>query len=145
MKTTISTRKPVDEITAEDLRCFPIWEYALDEEGDPDQDETWIKPASADAVPSGAYSQIVAASFTVDSSTSLTGFMIVTTAEQPVALSPGAIVTDGGYRFIPSSPMSGYEERREALARNLGVTFPLAYRLCVAIAGEQAPRHGIIE
>ena len=33
MKATLSTRKPIDEITIEDLRSFPVWEFASDEEG----------------------------------------------------------------------------------------------------------------
>jgi len=37
-------RKPVDKITLDDLRSFPVWEYANDEEGIPGRDETWMKP-----------------------------------------------------------------------------------------------------
>lgn len=38
-------RKPVDELTIEDLKENPIWEWAIDEEENEEQDETWVKPS----------------------------------------------------------------------------------------------------
>lgn len=37
--------KPVDELTIEDLKEHPIWEWAIDEEESEEQDETWVKPS----------------------------------------------------------------------------------------------------
>lgn len=37
--------KPIDELTIEDLKQNPIWEWALDEEENEESDETWVKPA----------------------------------------------------------------------------------------------------
>src|SRR5882724_9722481 len=37
-------RKQVYELTLEDLVAFPAWEFALDEEGEPDQDEATVRP-----------------------------------------------------------------------------------------------------
>ena len=36
--------KSLDDITLEDVLKFPIWEWALDEEGEEGQDETWQRP-----------------------------------------------------------------------------------------------------
>jgi hypothetical protein len=36
--------KPVDELTIEDLKENPIWEWAIDEENE-EQDETWVTPS----------------------------------------------------------------------------------------------------
>lgn len=36
--------KPLDEITLDDALKNPIWEWALDEEGNDGQDETWQRP-----------------------------------------------------------------------------------------------------
>lgn len=36
--------KPMDDVTLEDMLQYPIWVFALDEEGDEGQDETWLKP-----------------------------------------------------------------------------------------------------
>ncbi len=35
--------KPLDELTIEDLKKYPIWEWSLENE-DSDGDETWVKP-----------------------------------------------------------------------------------------------------
>jgi hypothetical protein len=37
--------KPVDELTVEDFKESPIWEWAIDEEENEDQDETWVRPS----------------------------------------------------------------------------------------------------
>ena len=34
------------DLTAQDFERFPIWEFALDEEGQPGQDEATVRPAS---------------------------------------------------------------------------------------------------
>lgn len=39
----MSNCKPIDELTIEDLKQNPIWEWAIDEE---EYDETWVKPAA---------------------------------------------------------------------------------------------------
>lgn len=144
MKATLATRKPVDQITIEDLRTFPVWEFATDEEDQPGRDETWIKPVKTAVVPAGAFSQLVAASFSTGA-TDWMGFMEVSTARQPFELSPGAIVTPDAYYFIPSPGMVGAVRVRAALAQALGFTFPLSYSLRVAIAGESRLRQGSID
>jgi hypothetical protein len=37
LATTLKTRKPVVNLTVSDLRAFPIWEFAIDEEGEAEQ------------------------------------------------------------------------------------------------------------
>jgi hypothetical protein len=37
-------RKPVDQLTWADFAASPVWEFALDEEGEPGQDETTVRP-----------------------------------------------------------------------------------------------------
>lgn len=41
----MGTSKPIDELTIEDFKRSPIWEWALEEEENEDQDETWVRPA----------------------------------------------------------------------------------------------------
>ena len=143
MKATLFTRKPIIKLTATDLRAFPVWEFAIDEESHPDQDETWVRPVQAEAVPTGAYSQIVAASFTSPpSSSTFVGFMIVSTDGQPPDLSPGAVLFRCGYHVIPS-PQEVSE--RAAFAGLLGAAFPLSYRLLVPLAGDAQLREGAIQ
>lgn len=44
-------RKQCFDLTAQDFELFPIWEFALDEEGRPGQDEATVRPAF---IPRGA-------------------------------------------------------------------------------------------
>jgi len=41
----MSKSKPVDDLTIEDLKENPIWEWAIDEEENEEQDETWVRPS----------------------------------------------------------------------------------------------------
>jgi hypothetical protein len=40
--------KPVDELTIEDLKENPIWEWAIDEEENEELDETWVIPSETE-------------------------------------------------------------------------------------------------
>jgi hypothetical protein len=42
--TKMNFRKQVYELTVEDLRQHPVWEFALDEEGEEGQDEATVRP-----------------------------------------------------------------------------------------------------
>jgi hypothetical protein len=42
-------RKQVYELTTDDLEHFPVWEFALDEEGDEVQDEATVRPRESSA------------------------------------------------------------------------------------------------
>ena len=44
MKYKTGKAKSLDDITLDDVLQHPIWIWASDEEGEPDQDETWQKP-----------------------------------------------------------------------------------------------------
>ena len=44
MPYTTGKAKSLDEITLDDVLKYPIWEWALDEEGEEGQDETWQRP-----------------------------------------------------------------------------------------------------
>jgi len=39
MPPTLATRKPVDELTAAELETFPVWEFAVDEDGDGEEQD----------------------------------------------------------------------------------------------------------
>ena len=70
-------RKQVYELTATDLNEFPVWEFALDEEGVVGQDEATVRPheTSGTLDPSdGMY--IVRASFLLADGTKAQGYLI---------------------------------------------------------------------
>jgi hypothetical protein len=157
MSTTLSRRKPVSKLKITDFRDFPVWEYAIDEEGKPGQDETWVRPVNHQLVRKGVYSQIVAASFTTASGRSLRGFMIVNTAEGKIEILPGVILGRVGYQPMPTMSRKFAARRhfdwaiqmRNQLVRRLGEAeskvFPIRYSLLVPFRGEKNLRKGTIK
>jgi hypothetical protein len=154
---TLKTRKPVVNLTVTDLRIFPLWEFAIDEESKGDQDETWVRPVNCDTIPRGAYSQIVASDFSTVAGRDLQGFMVVTTARGEVKITAGAVVGRVGYRVLPNvsrnlAAASKHEwvlRERDRLCRALNAkeadVFPLRYSLRVPIRGEQEVRTGMLK
>ena len=148
---TLDTRKPVDQLAPDDFAAFPIWEFALDEEAseaEPEQDETWVRPVDASAVPADAYSLLVAADLTTASGQPLQGFVGVTTAGA-LQIGPPILLANGRYLpYLPSAAafLRPKPHAGEWLAAQLGVPvaelFPLRYTLRVSIDGEAAPRSG---
>ena len=140
------TRKPVDRLTVNDFSAFPIWEYALDEEGIEGRDETWVRPLTARVIPKGKYSLQVAADLKTASGRSYSGFLNVTTAEGRVEIGGGVILDSSNYVPIPSREMFGFEQLKEVLLSRLRLSeaelFPITYTLRVLIEGEQALRSG---
>lgn len=145
------------KLTGTDFRIFPVWEYALDEEGEGEQDETWVRPVDCAAVRKGAYSQIVASDFATPAGRKLQGFMIVTTAHGQVEIDAGAVVGSVGYRVLPHLSRKLAVRRKapwvvEARDRLLSAVgqpeadvFPLRYSLRVPIRGERGTREGVLK
>ncbi len=156
MPTTLDTRKPVDDLSLEDLDCFPIWEFAMDEAHRADRDETWVRPVPGERVRKSGYSKIVATQFQSPLGRILQGFMVVATAGTNIEIRPGAIIS-GRYSVLPmvSREIAEREgctwsvEDRDRLvdALNAGEVevFPLKYRLKAVISGETLPRTGVVE
>jgi len=156
MPATLKTRKPVNELSVEDLLAFPIWEFATDEEDVQGQDETWVRPVRHNQVPREAYSQLVATDFTTAGGMRLQGFMTVSTAEG-TEVTAGAVVGEGAYHVLPSMSeeraqkeglswaVQSRKKLVEALHGSAGCVFPMAYRLRVAIRGEKTARSGVVE
>lgn len=156
MPPTLATRKPIEKLDAADLRAFPVWEYAIDEEGNGEQDETLVRPVDSVHIPKGQYSQIVAADFLTASGRKLNGFMIVTAAKRAIEIGPGAIIGRAGYLPLPALSRSDAArdavnwdlELRDGLLIALGEpesdVFPLRYSLRSAIQGERNRRSDIM-
>lgn len=157
MPATLKTRKPVVKLTVTDLRTFPVWEYAIDEEGDGDQDETWVRPVDCTTVRKGVYSQIVATDFATPAGSELQGFMIVTTAQGKVEIHAGAVVGSLGYRALPwlsrklairrnaTWDVAARDRLLSAVGQSEAEVFPLQYSLRVLIRGEKEARRGVLK
>lgn len=129
MKPSLKTRKPIDELRIADVDAFPVWEFATDEEGNEDQDETWVRPMRVKQIPSDAYSLLVSANFTAPNGAKYKGIVGVSTA--------AGFEARYGRRFKAGA------RRRERARRKAKDLFPLSYRLAVRVEGEAALREGV--
>ena len=145
MRPSLKTRKPIDQLTPEDLIAFPIWEFASDEEEDEEQDETWVRPYPAKMMGPDLYALSVAADFLAPSGQMFTGFVGVTTAGD-LEFGHGMLLHENDHIFVPSAGYPQAKKERKAVAAALGVkesqVFPLKFTLRVLLQGEVALRHG---
>ena len=151
----LGRRKPIRNIRPRDLRQYPIWEFAFDEERFEGMDDTWIRPVKRKTVPKNAYSQIVAADFTTQAGKELHGVMMVTKADDHMEIQSGRVVRMG-YHKLPAMSKHGTAKKRakasrkerDELARVLAVeegeVFPMRYRLKALVSGERTPRESRI-
>ena len=140
---TLKTRKPIDQLVSSDLIAFPIWEFALDEEGVEDQDETWVRPIDAKVVRKGQWSLPVAAEFRARTGTTFPGFVMVTTAEG-IKIDGAVLLPEAKYVVVDA----GSPAERRATAKALGMStrdlFPLTYTLRVRVGREKELRTGLV-
>jgi len=154
MKSYSKTRKPANQLKVEDFSAFPVWEYAIDEEGVDGQDESWVRPVLSKFVPKESYSQLVFSRFRTNSGRDAHGYLVVTPTTSSLtnlSHSGGAIVTPKGQAFVAyfegrmSESMKNDSVQRISRALNVSVAeiFPLHYELLVSIEGESKPRNGV--
>jgi hypothetical protein len=128
MPPTITTRKPVDEITAVDLEAFPVWEFAIDEEdAEEERDETWVKPVPTSNVPANSSSLSIAAAVRLASGQVYPAVMFCDTHGGFDVAAIALLTTEG--RVLFSQGDSAAETRRNL--KRLGLShqnvFPLDY------------------
>jgi hypothetical protein len=140
---TLSTRKPIDQLTADDLVVFPIWEFATDEEDTEGQDETWVRPVDAPAIRTGLWSLSVAADFRTASGLLVPGFVGVTTADG-IELGHSVLLPDAKYVFVDVRDESARSRTARALDLIESKLFPLTFTLRVRIGKEKEFREGSI-
>jgi len=69
-------RKHVYDLSLDDLRKFPIWKFALDEEGDEGQDETTVRPYKISGAFDPSYGMcVVRALFTLADGSKMQGYL----------------------------------------------------------------------
>ena len=146
MRPSLKTRKPIDQLRPNDLKTFPVWEFASDKEGEEGQDETWVRPLRVKQVPANAYSLSVAAVLRAADGAEYEGVISVNTAEGFEAVH-AAVLTEDNYVFIPWPGKDDAAKSARSAAKELGVRakdlFPLAYRLVVPLEGESSLREGV--
>jgi hypothetical protein len=132
-------RKQVGDLQPDDLARFPIWEFALDEEGEEGQDEETVKPRpDLDRAEPAERFFVVRTEFISADGTRFEGYASPHEEAQLFYTQPTMVTADGqvGFWFggVPTRP-----GRLEASYRMLGKTatelFPLRYRALVEHGG----------
>jgi hypothetical protein len=143
-RTTI--RKRVGDLRPEDLARIPIWEFALDDEGEEGHDEEMVEPRQdLDRADPANGMFIVLTEFVSADGTRFDGYASPEEEAQPARTQPTIVTADGhvGFWFGAVVPTS---DRLEACYRLLGKAaaelFPVSYRALAEHGG--APLEGEI-
>lgn len=135
-------RKSVADLSRADLAEFPIWEFALDEEGEDDQDETTVRPWREPGIldPSNGMF-VVRARFVLADGTALNGYLTpgVQGDAELGTLQP-VVVTDEGQALFWWGTMSPPTDEIARIYHRLGKSsasqvFPLAFQSDVPLIG----------
>jgi hypothetical protein len=128
-----SIRKQVYELTLDDIRRFPVWEFALDEEGTEGQDESTVRPYCAEAAlipPTGPC--VVHADFILADGSALAGYVHRTSRPHELESVQPVIITEAGQvafwygSFAPSLHIIAEYYRR--IGKTVSETFPVRFR-----------------
>lgn len=129
-------RKPIDKLTPTDLEQFLFWEFVLDEEGFPGQDETTVRPVLATDPADWTGSSIVSATFVLADGRHFTGHCspVVDDAGQLTLKYPVIVTESGHVGFYHGILKPSAEQIRQDYGR-LGKqekdVFPITFRLAV--------------
>jgi len=95
---TVKTRKQVYDLTLSDLAMNAVWEFAIDEEGDEDQDEATVRPFTVDnTVDPSVGMLIVSATFTLNDGSTRKGYLTPPfQGDESLGVIQPAVVTDQG-------------------------------------------------
>ena len=134
-------RKQVYELEREDLEKYPIWEFALDEEGDEGQDEATVRPwEGGEPLDPDAGMFVVRAHFELADGTAAVGYLTPPVQGnaslgtiQPILLTGQGQVPFWYGAIAPSaeSMRSAYEK----LGRDASRVFPCRYSSTVTLLG----------
>jgi hypothetical protein len=132
-------RKQSYDLRPDDLAHFPIWEYALDEEGEDGQDEATVKPRPDLSVADPAEGMLIArAEFIARDGTRYEGY-VSPSDEEAFGFGQPTIVTDEGqvnfwYGAFPPKP-GALEADYKLLGKTAEQLFPVRYRALVEYEG----------
>jgi hypothetical protein len=134
-------RKQVYELNPDDLSKFPVWEFALDEEGEEGQDEATVRPYEV----SGALDPsdgmfVVRASFTLADGSKLEGYLTppVQGDDTIGTLQPIIVTARGQVGFwcgIRSPSPDELAQSYRSLGRDASRVFPVCFESQVELVG----------
>jgi hypothetical protein len=137
-----SIRRQVYDLTPADLERFPIWEFALDEEGEEGQDEATVRPYEVSGPLDPADGMfIVRASLTLADGSRLKGY-VTPPVQGEAGLStfqPAVVVPEGQVSFwcgMVVPPPEHLTKSYSLLGKTLPTqVFPLSFESDVALVG----------
>jgi membrane-associated protease RseP (regulator of RpoE activity) len=137
----VEIRKQVYDLTLADVKRFPVWEFALDEEGEEGQDEATVRPfqfVSPLNPNDGMF--IVQADFTLADGTPMEGYL--TTPVQGVGgirtFQPIIITEQGQVNFwygILEPNAETVSRNYRLLGKNASQIFPIRFKSAVEVLG----------
>jgi hypothetical protein len=133
----MKVRKQVNELTEDDLVEFPVWEFALDEEGEDGQDEATVRPSQAPLPldPKEAH-YIVRAKFTLADGTRHIGYLTPAHAVDDLgAIQPLIVTPQGSVSFWMGAARSETAPHYQKLGKTAAQTFPIAFKSDVPVLG----------
>jgi len=134
-------RKQVYDLTIEDFEHHPIWEFALDEEGEEGQDEATVRPYSLPGPPDPSESMVVLkASFILADGTQLSGYITPPTPDATGlrTIQPQIITPHGQVSFwygVLGPTQEHVKESYDRLGRDALKVFPVRFWSEVEVAG----------
>ncbi len=144
--------KPVDQLTPEDLRTHPVWEYANDEDAVEGQDESWVRPVGQLPI-SNADNRVIGTTVRFAGSREVCATLANLDASHPEKtrqfLVLGVFGQDDG-PFILARYFDAWYDRAgpEALANFIGMSvediFPIAYDVSSLVTGNPLCTRGLI-
>lgn len=130
-------RKQVYELTTADLEQCPVWEHALDEEGEEGQDEATVKPRpDLEVADPGEGMLVVRAELVAADGTRYDGYVYPQHDDYIGWIQPSAITERGHVGFwVGAFPPRDLEKRYGLLGKTAEELFPVRYRALVPHEG----------
>jgi len=130
-------RKQVYELTVDDLMEFPVWEFALDEEGEEGQDEATVRPSTAPLPLDCSEAMcIVRALFSLADGTRHIGYLTPGHAADDLgAIQPLIITPHGHVIFWMGAARDDTGPFYEKLEKRAEQIFPITFKSDVPLVG----------
>lgn len=135
----LSTRKPVYQVTREDFAAFPIWEWAIGEDGAQEEEESFVRPTPLKAIPTRDDAQfVVAADAKLRTGTVMPAYAEVTVKGDTTHVNPVSI-----FLYDRHLDIAGLETTRVlSCLTHEADNYPATWELRVPFEGEAMPRNG---
>ncbi|HEX4141045.1 MAG TPA: hypothetical protein VHY09_11900 [Candidatus Methylacidiphilales bacterium] len=130
-------RKQVYELTVDDFEKFPVWEFALDEEGEEGQDEATVRPSAAPLPLAPSESMfIVRAKFSLADGTRHMGYLTPGHAADDLgSIQPLIITPQGQVIFWMGVSRGDTGPLYQKLGKGAAQIFPIAFKSDVPLVG----------